>query len=107
VCGCCKVCAGEQDRWGGGGLFNDLPDEVLQIRRRVSKGKKDKKDKKPAKKLEQSGEEGEEKTMAEGLKLLFGSKFNNISLMCALEDIIYMKMTADFSLCQLSWYIFL
>ena len=66
-CGACKVCAGVLPVWGGGGggLFGDLPDEVVRIRQKGGKPKE--KAKKAAEK-----EKGE-KAMVEGLKLLFGS----------------------------------
>ncbi len=61
-CGVCKVCAGELDNWGGGGLFGVLPDEVVKIRQRGGKVKMA---------VRQKGENA----MAEGLKLLFGGRF--------------------------------
>lgn len=66
-CGVCKVCAGELDNWGGGGgLFENLPEEVVRIRERIRRGKKEKGDAK--------GGAGKEAAIAEGLKLLFGGK---------------------------------
>lgn len=61
-CGCCKVCAGISDSWGGGNTFHELEDvdQVAYeriIRARAGGVKKEKK---------------EEKGGAMGLQLLFG-----------------------------------
>lgn len=79
----CKVCAGELDNWGGGGLFGALPEEVVKIRQ---KGGKVKKEKMPG--ASQKGENA----MAEGLKLLFGGmlfcvvnkKYSSIQKVCGM-----------------------
>lgn len=70
------MCAGESDNWGGGGgLFDDVPKEVQQIRRRAGakrgKGGKEKKDK-----VEKEGE----KAMIQGLQLLFGGESSHKSI---------------------------
>ena len=62
------MCAGVLPVWGGGGggLFGDLPDEVVRIRQRGGKPKE------RAKKVAEKEKEKGEKAMVEGLKLLFG-----------------------------------
>jgi len=68
-CGCCRVCAGEKDRWGGGLVFEEMPfgeefERIRQIRDRLQ-SKREKRKLKSEKK-EEKGEMG--------LQLLFGGE---------------------------------
>ena len=64
-CGCCKVCAGESDRWGGGIGFHELEEVEPEIYEKVRRiRKREKKEKKEKKEKEAGG--------GMGLQLLFG-----------------------------------
>ena len=85
ACGCCQVCGGEKESWGGlGDGFGFGGD--LHLLRGVRGHPKDKKDKKKDKKKrvrkdKKEGEKKEDKEKGEmGLQLLFGSEFDTIAM---------------------------
>ena len=74
-CGCCRVCAGEKDHWGGAFNLGDVPEDLERVRiiREKIKGKK--KDKKKDKAKEKDKKEDKS---AFGLQLLFGGMYMRI-----------------------------
>ena len=69
-CGCCRVCAGEKDHWGGGAFnLGDIPDDFERVRAIREKIKGKKKEKKKDKDKEKDKKEDKS---AFGLQLLFG-----------------------------------
>lgn len=67
-CGCCRVCAGDKDSWGGAFNLVDLPEEFDRVRANMDKFKRKRRDKK-----KDNGKEKEkEDKSAFGLQLLFG-----------------------------------
>ena len=82
-CGCCRVCAGEKDRWGGGLVFEEMPfgeefERIRQIRDRLQ-SKREKRKLKSEKK-EEKGEMG--------LQLLFGGER-------ALDIVVYLQVVGQ------------
>ncbi|KAL5460457.1 hypothetical protein EMCRGX_G033908 [Ephydatia muelleri] len=77
LCGCCQVCAGEKESWGGGdfhfGGGGDLP-VLRRMRDAGGKRAKDKKKKREKREKKEKKEKKEDKEKGEmGLQLLFGN----------------------------------
>ena len=69
-CGCCRVCAGEKDHWGGAFNLANVPEDLDRVRAIRDKIKGKKKDKKKDKGKDKKKKK--EDKAALGLQLLFG-----------------------------------